>query len=52
MEGKQELIFTHHVIPNCWVIIVIQDAYGNLVNIVEEPLESDIEFEMDFEVEL
>jgi len=52
MDGEKDLIFTQHIIPNCWIIVILQDSKGNLVSIVEESLESEIEFEMDINLEI
>jgi hypothetical protein len=52
MSSDRHLIFTQHVIDGAWLVIIIQDGYGNLIEIINESLEPeyDIEFEMDFNI--
>ena len=52
MSSDRHLIFTQHVIDGAWLVIIIQDGYGNLMEIINESLEPeyDIEFEMDFNI--
>ena len=62
MEGGGNLIFTQHVLEGAWFITIATDPFGNLMDIMAEPLfyvedpedeedeEFEIEFEMDFEI--
>lgn len=53
MEDHNNLIFTHYVVDESWAIIVVQDKCGEIVKLITEPLfEEEIEFEMDFELDI